>query len=325
MDPGVLVVVVTHESADLIEGFATALRRELDDAADVEMVLVDNASTDGTPDVVRGQLGGATVLEPGANLGYGAAINVAVRHTRPRESILVLNPDVTLQPGCLRRLRTALRVGVGIAVPRLLERDGTIARSQRREPTVLRAAGESLLGGLRAGRVAALGEIVCDASAYARPGRTDWATGAAWLIDVECYERVGGFEEGYFLYSEETDFALRARDLGYSTEFVPDAVATHAGGASNVDPALFALLTRNRVWCYRRRHTAASALAFRTALFAGELARASGGRATSRAAVRALLGDQRVLPAPARRAGYGTRRIADHRARGRVAMTNSRP
>jgi N-acetylglucosaminyl-diphospho-decaprenol L-rhamnosyltransferase len=297
MDPGVLVVVVTHESADLIEGFATALRRELDDAADVEMVLVDNASTDGTPDVVRGQLGGATVL----------------------------NPDVTLQPGCLRRLRTALRVGVGIAVPRLLERDGTIARSQRREPTVLRAAGESLLGGLRAGRVAALGEIVCDASAYARPGRTDWATGAAWLIDVECYERVGGFEEGYFLYSEETDFALRARDLGYSTEFVPDAVATHAGGASNVDPALFALLTRNRVWCYRRRHTAASALAFRTALFAGELARASGGRATSRAAVRALLGDQRVLPAPARRAGYGTRRIADHRARGRVAMTNSRP
>jgi GT2 family glycosyltransferase len=295
------------------------------DAVDHELVVVDNASTDGTPEIVRRHLPGATLVDADDNLGYGAAINLAVGRARPLESILVLNPDVTLRPHCLSHLRAALQPAVGIAVPRLLEDDGTVARSLRREPTVLRATGESLLGGLRAGRVAALGEIVCDADTYARPGPTDWATGAAWLVGVECYERVGGFAEDYFLYSEETDFALRAGDLGYATCFVPDAVATHEGGASNVDPALFALLTRNRVRCYRRRHTSASTLAFRVALLAGEVARAGTGRATSRAAVRALLGDQRVLPAPARGNGYGTRRSAAHRAGGRVATTGSRP
>jgi GT2 family glycosyltransferase len=325
MDPAVLVVVITHNSAAHVEQLAEGLRPELVAAVDHELVVVDNASTDGTPEIVRGHLPSAMVVEAGENLGYGAAINLAVGRARPRESILVLNPDVTLQPHCLSHLRAALRPGVGIAVPRLLEDDGSVARSLRREPTVLRATGESLLGGLRAGRVAALGEIVCDADAYEHPGPTDWATGAAWLIGVECYERVGGFAEDYFLYSEETDFALHAGDLGYATRFVPDAVATHEGGASNVDPALFALLTRNRVRCYRRRHSSASTLAFRVALLAGEVARAGAGRVTSRAAVRALLGDQRVLPAPARRNRYGTRRSADHRASGRVASADSRP
>ena len=325
MGRAVLVVVVTHNSALLVDGLAEALRRELDDAPDHELVVVDNASSDGTAELVRHHLPRAIVVESEANLGYGAAVNLAVRDHPPREAIAVLNPDVILEPGCLRRLRAALGPGVGIAVPRLLERDGTVAPSQRREPTVLRAAGESLLGGLRAGRFAALGEIVCDAAAYTRAGQIDWATGAAWLVDVECFERVGGFAEDYFLYSEETDFALRARDLGYVTRFVPEAVATHGGGASNRDPALFALLTRNRVWCYRRRHTAASTLAFRGALLAGELARAGAGRATSRTAVRALLGDQRVLPIAARGERYGTRRRADHRGRGRVAIPSSRP
>jgi len=324
VQPAVLVVVVTHNSAPLVERLATGLRPELVDVGDHELVVVDNASTDGTPGVVRHHLPDAEVIEAGQNLGYGAAVNVAVAQARPHDAILVLNPDVTLQPRCLRRLRAALGPGTGIAVPRLLERDGTVAHSQRRAPTVLRAAGESLLGGLRAGRVAALGEIVCDADAYARSGATDWATGAAWLISADCYARVGGFAEDYFLYSEETDFALRAGDLGFATRFVPDAVATHQGGASNVDPALFALLTRNRVRCYRRRHTPASALAFRVALLAGEVARAGAGRATSRAAVRALLGDQRVLPAPARGNGYGTRRSADHRASGLFMSADSR-
>jgi GT2 family glycosyltransferase len=321
----VLVVVVTHDSAPLVEQLAGALRSELNGEPDHELVVVDNASSDGTPELIRQHLPGAVVIEAGDNLGYGAAVNLAVRDRPPRQAVVVLNPDVVLRPGSLRRLRDALGPGIGITVPRLLERDGTVAPSLRREPTVLRAAGESLLGGLRAGRFPALGEIVCDAAAYTRAGPVDWATGAAWLIDVECFERVGGFAEDYFLYSEETDFALRARDVGYTTRFVPDAVATHAGGASNRDPALFALLTRNRVRCYRRRHSPASTFAFRSALLAGELARASTGRATSRAAVRALLGDPRVLPLAARDERYGTRRTADHRARGHLAIPDPRP
>src|SRR5262249_42728834 len=151
-----------------------------------------------------------TVIEPGCNLGYGAAVNLGFAAVRPREAILITNPDALLHSGTLRRLRAGVQPGVGIVVPRLLDSDGTLARSLRREPTVLRATGEAVLGGLRAGRVAALGEMVCDAGDYANARTIDWATGAAWLVTPRCFEAVGGFAEDYFLYSEETDFALRA-------------------------------------------------------------------------------------------------------------------
>jgi len=295
--PDLMTVVVTHNSRQSIDAFAAAVTAELDDTD--ALVVVDNASSDDTVDRVRALLPAATVLEPGRNLGYGAAVNLAFATVRPRSSMLVTNPDALLHPGTLRRLRAGVQPGVGIVVPRLVDADGALARSLRREPTLLRAAGEAAVGGLRAGRVAALGEIVCDPAEYSRARTVDWATGAAWLVSTECFDAVGGFAEDFFLYSEETDFALRARDHGFATVYLPDAVVTHKGGASNVDPQLFALLTRNRVRCYRRRHGAPATLAFRITLLTGELARAGAGRATSRAAVRALLGDVRVLPAGA--------------------------
>ena len=321
--PNVMAVAVTHNSGDAIDSFASAMHAELGD--EHALVVVDNASTDDTVDRVRTLLPSATLLEPSRNLGYGAAVNLAFREVRPRESMLVTNPDARLHAGALQRLRNALRPGVGIAVPRLLDAEGMLAWSLRRRPTILRAAGESLLGGLRAGRFDALGEIVCNPDAYTHMHPADWATGAAWLVTRQCFDATGGFAEDYFLYSEETDFALRARDHGYATVYVPDAVVTHDGGASNIDPALFALLTRNRVRCYRRRHGAAATLAFRIALLTGELARASTGRATSRAAVRALMGDERVVPAAARSRGYGTRRRSGHRGVGPAERVRSRP
>ena len=321
--PDVMAVVVTHNSGGALGACATATLSELGDRD--ALVVVDNASSDDTMHRVRTMLPTATVLEPGHNLGYGAAVNLAFATVRPRDAVLVMNPDALLHQHALRRLRAGVQAGVGIAVPRLVEPDGSLFRSLRREPTVLRAAGEAVLGGHRAGRVAPLGEIVCDPAAYAEPHTTDWATGAAWLVTTHCYDAVGGFAEDYFLYSEETDFALRARDLGFATRYVPDAVVTHQGGASNADPALFALLTRNRVRCYRRRHGALATLTFRTALLAGELARASAGRATSRAAVRALLGDDRVLPPAAVGDGYGTRRSGGHRGGGPAARVRSAP
>ena len=115
--PDVLVVVVTHNSGRAIDAFASAMLAELDDTH--ALVVVDNASTDDTVAQVRARLPAATVLEPGRNLGYGAAVNLAFATVRPRESMLVTNPDAVLHPGALRRLRDVLRPAVGIAVPRL--------------------------------------------------------------------------------------------------------------------------------------------------------------------------------------------------------------
>ena len=108
------------------------------------------------------------------------------------------------------------------------------------------------------------------------------------LMHRRCIERVGSWDESYFLYSEETDYCLRARDAGLSVQYCPESHATHLGGESGTSPELWAVLTCNRVRFYRSRHGAVRSAAFRAAVMLNEAIRALGGRATNRAALRAL-------------------------------------
>ncbi len=105
----------------------------------IRVVVVDNGSSDATADVVR-SFPDVVYLPTGANLGYAGGINTGRDACRPCSSVLIVNPDLTLEPGSLRLLHSALdRPGVGIAVPTLLNPDGSYYPSLRREPTVLRA------------------------------------------------------------------------------------------------------------------------------------------------------------------------------------------
>jgi N-acetylglucosaminyl-diphospho-decaprenol L-rhamnosyltransferase len=293
----VVVAVVLHDSEALVPGLAESLGDGLEGVTSWHLVVADSGSRDGGPEAVRTAFPEATVISLGANLGYGAGLNAAVRAAPPHRAVLVMNPDVRLGPGSVAALLDRASEGdaatgsaqIGIVVPRLLDGAGVPAPSIRRRPTVGRAAGEAFLGGRLAGRWGALGEVVTDPSAYTCPGPVDWATGAVWLVTADCFRSLRGFDPSYFLYSEETDFALRARDAGYRTWYEPAAVATHIGGSSNVDPSLYALLTWNRFACYRRHHGAAASLAFRGALLAGEVTRGLAGRSTARAAAAALV------------------------------------
>ena len=114
-------------------------------------------------------------------------------------------------------------------------------------------------------------------------------TGAIMLISAQCLEKCGLWDESFFLYSEETEFALRARDHGFATRLAPEARATHLGGESNTSARLWALLSVNRVRLYRRRHSAVATALYWCAVMLREAPRAALGRRTSRAAVTALL------------------------------------
>ena len=146
-----------------------------------------------------------------------------------------------------------------------------------------------MLGGTRAGRYAPLGETIADPSAYARPATVDWASGAALCVSRECAEAVGAWDESYFLYSEELDFQLRARDAGFTIRFEPSAVVTHIEGASHVSAELWTILTLNRVRFYRHRHGRWNTAAYRGAVMLNEGLRAATGRTVHRAALAALL------------------------------------
>jgi len=260
--------------------------------------VADNGSSDGSVPLVRDRAPAATVVLMGRNAGYAAGINAAVRAAPPHAEVLVLNPDVRLMPGCVAELRTAMQPGVGIAVPRLLDGAAQPVNSLRREPTVLRAWADALIGARRAGRYRSLGETVTDRKVYERPATADWATGAVLLIGAECWDRCAPWDESFFLYSEETDFALRARDAGFVTRYAPSAQAMHLGGGSATSPRLWPLLTLNRVRLFSRRNGRIRTLAYWAALVAREASRSLLGKEASRAAVRALLSPRRLRETP---------------------------
>lgn len=285
----VLVVIVTHQSAPVIDACLQSLPDALIDVPNHRVVVVDNASTDETCAIVADRAPTATVLELGENVGYASAINAAVEKSPPAEHVLVLNPDVRLSARSVRAmLDAATRPGVGIVVPRLHDPDGRVQLSLRREPTIARALAAALVGGRRAARWGSLGEVVGDVARYDYEQPVEWATGAAMLITRRCLDAVGPWDESFFLYSEETDFSLRARDAGFLTWFTPHATAVHLGGESDTSPELWALLTRNRVRLYRKRHGLVRSLLFELVVVLNEAIRAMTGSRTHRAALRAL-------------------------------------
>ncbi|MGF1664173.1 MAG: glycosyltransferase [Kineosporiaceae bacterium] len=308
----VLVAVVTYDSAGLLPGLLESLPAGLEGLT-WHLVVADNDSSDGSADLAARLAPQATVVRTGRNGGYAAGVNAAVAAGPGSGAVLVLNPDVRLGPGCARELCRALAAsGTGIAVPRLVDGRGRLIETIRREPTVLRAVADAVLGARRAGRVPGLGEVVTAASCYDRPAVVDWAEGSTVLVSRECWDRCGPWDESFFLYSEETDFALRAGDAGLAARYVPTARAVHLEGDSRTAPGLWALLTLNKVRLFARRRGRAATAAYWLALVAREAGRAVLGRDTSRAAVRALLSPAalREPPGPAlvRRLGAPGRR-----------------
>jgi len=294
----VAVVVVTYNSEPLVADLIASLPAGLA-GVDWSLTVADNDSTDDVVARVRELAPDAKVVETGRNGGYAAGINAAVAAAPPHDAVLTLNPDVRLGPECVHELLAALRLpGVGIAVPKLLDGHGELVLSQRREPTVLRAIADAAIGAVRAGKHPLLGEVVTDPLRYESPTDVDWAEGSTLLISAECLRRCGPWDESFFLYSEETEFALRARDAGFVTRFVPTATAVHLQGGSSTTPPLWALLVLNRVRLFRRRHSRLKTVPFWTAVFVREASRAVLGKQTSRAAVRALLSPRRFREVP---------------------------
>ncbi|MER6565482.1 glycosyltransferase family 2 protein [Streptomyces sp. NPDC001093] len=296
----VAVIVVTWNSAPVLPGFLAALGEGMA-GLDWRLVVADNDSADDTVEVLQKLAPDATIVQTGRNAGYAAGINAALGAAGEYGVALICNPDIRMRQGCAERLVERLGDGVGIAVPLLYEegRD-TPHYSLRRESSVLRALGEAVIGNRRAGRFPRLSELVTDPAAYRRPTRADWATGALMAVSADCLAACGPWDESFFLYSEETEYCLRARDLGYGTQLEPTAEAVHLGGDSQVSPRLWALLTLNRVRLYGRRHGAVATACFRGAVFLRETSRAALGRRASRAAAAALLkpGALRATPGP---------------------------
>lgn len=287
--PPLAVVVVTYNSASVLPGLLDSLPDGLAGLEKPRVVIVDNDSTDGSPEVALAHATAPQLIRTGRNAGYAAAINAAAATLACDADLLVLNPDIRLLPGAAYRLQRHLRQqpGAGIVVPQMLDADGGISPSLRREPSLATAWSEALLGGRLCTRLG-LGEIIGDAGTYARDGSVAWATGAALMIAARARRRAGAWDESFFLYSEEVDYMRRVRRCGFSVDYLHAPQVMHIGGDYKASPFLSALMTANRIRDYGRGHGKVKTALFRLAVAAGAAARSPLGPA-HRASLRAAL------------------------------------
>jgi GT2 family glycosyltransferase len=222
----VAAVVVTHDALPWLE-------QCLESLAETPTVVVDNASTDGSPAFVRERFPGARLVEQG-NLGLGAGWNRGIEHTQGRW-VLILNADAWLTEGSLARLVAFAdsRPDAAVVGPRLLNRDGSLQRSVRGFPTLWRLATEYFFLRKLAPRSQALNAFYAGGFDHDEVRETEFVMGACMLVRRAAIEQVGGLDESFFLFSEETDWCYRFRQAGWKVLFFPGAECVHVGGASH--------------------------------------------------------------------------------------------
>jgi len=248
--PDLSVIVVTHQGREMaLRVLRTALAAA--GAIDVEWLVVDSGSTDGTPDAIESALPGITVIRR-PNIGFAAGNNVALSAARGRY-VLLLNPDIEIVDGSLADLVAAMdeRPQVGIASATTFYPDGVLQMSIRRFPSPMRQLGEALML-TRLRPFMHLQEDESRPEVYRHEQSVDWLSGSFLLARREAVEQAGGMDERFFLFSEETDWCLRVRAAGWDIRHLPTMRLTHHTGRTE-RPDLFAQNSYSKV-LYARKH-----------------------------------------------------------------------
>jgi GT2 family glycosyltransferase len=224
--PRTTVVIVTYHSRDHLPSCLEALDAAAAGEA-IETVVVDNASGDGVVAYVRESRPEVRIVLNDANLGFAAAVNQGARMARG-DALLLLNPDVVLEPRSLGRLRRALEdPRVGIVGPQLFFPDGSPQRSVWDAPSLRALAFEAFLLYNLFPRWSPISPRVPEAAEDVGA-----LSGACLLVRRACFDTLGGLDERFFLYFEDVDLGLRARAAGWRVRLLPDARAVHHLGAS---------------------------------------------------------------------------------------------
>jgi GT2 family glycosyltransferase len=286
--PNVDVVVVSYNS----EQHLRACVEPLVGAPNVRVIVVDSASSDGTVESVS-DLSVSTV-PLSENRGFAYACNVGWR-LGDAAYVLFLNPDAVIDIESLGRLvEVAERAPtVGAVAPKIVDADGSLDFSLRRFPRLRSTYAQALFLHRLFPRAEWTDELVRDPQAYQQPGTPEWASGACLLVRRAALERLGGLDEGFFLYCEDRDLCRRIRDAGLEIRFEPGAVAAHEGGASAPRAALLPVLAASRIRYARKHHADYVAFLERLGIGLGALTHAvvsGGGLASRRGHIRALAG-----------------------------------
>ena len=241
-------VVVAYRSAETLRGCVEPLAA----MPGVSVTVVDNASPDESADVVADL--DVTVIRAPRNGGFSYGCNLGAADAAA-PYLLFLNPDARIDADALTGLIDVLRANpdTGLVGPRILDDDGSLSPSLRRFPRLRSTYAQALFLHRVWPLASWTDELIRDETVYAVAGTAEWVSGACMLVRRDAYEQIGGFDERFFLYCEDTDLCLRLWNAGFAVRFEPSAVVHHVGGASSGAGETQAIAARSRV-LYARKH-----------------------------------------------------------------------
>jgi GT2 family glycosyltransferase len=221
------LVVINHNAGPAI---VECLRSVAAEAG--EIVLVDNASTDGSTELAEAAFPTMRVLRNARNTGFSSAANQGIRATSA-DTVVLLNPDAVAEPGALEALARAIAVLPRAAVVAGLIRnpDGTVQPTKRAFPSLFHAALHGLVGVVWPNNPGTRAYTLANAS-FDEPRRVDWVAATAIALRRSSFEAVGGFDERFFFFVEDVDLCRRFADAGWEVWFDPRAEFVHIWGGS---------------------------------------------------------------------------------------------
>lgn len=248
--PSVAGVVVNYNSGGLLAGCVVSLKAE----GVEEVVVVDNGSSDDSLAQLRETAPFVRIIEPGRNLGYGAAANLGAAATSA-PYVIVCNPDLSVRSGGVAALVQAMErdEALGVVGPMLRDASGEVYPSGREFPDLGQAIGHAFVGLVWGGnpwtkRYRRLGPD------QHLPREADWVSGAFMLVRRLAFDSVGGFDEGYFMYVEDLDLCWRIRRAGWGVWYEPAAEVDHEQGVSTSRHPYRMLLEHHRsMWRFAAR------------------------------------------------------------------------
>lgn len=237
-----------------------------------EIIVVDNASTDGSAAMVRTRFPEVRLIENAANLGFAGANNQAIDCSRGGY-LLLLNPDTVIEAGALAALVDFMdaQPTAGAAGSLLLNADGSLQDSCHRAPTLFR----ELWRLFHLDSLYPLAQYRMDDWPQDTPRPVDTVQGAALIVRRGVIDRVGMMDPSYFMYSEEVDWCLRIRRAGWQIYWVPQSRIVHYGGQSTrqVASTMFVQLYRGKLQYFRKHYGRVYAALYKVVLLAAAAAR----------------------------------------------------
>lgn len=254
-------VLVNYESGPLLTACVRSLLADTS-AGDIELVVVDNGSADGSVDELRAALPDVRVIRSPGNVGYARAANLGIAATRA-PVVAVMNTDLTIEPGTAKAMLARFDDDpvLGACGPRVRNVDGTDYPSARRSPSVPLAVAHGLFGLWWPSNPFTVRYRELDADP-AQPRLVDWVSGAAIWLRRSALDAAGAWDEGYFMYVEDLELCRRLRLAGFEIAYEPAGAVTHVQGASTSRTPYRMLVQHHRsAWRFaRQRLTGAAAV-----------------------------------------------------------------